>query len=208
MVELSEHLPHCLICAATIPAERAKLKGTTCSDEHRKERKARLRTGNHSCCCIWCGDPVPKERQRYRAITCCEEHGRLRKASIRARVDQRQCRVCRKPSSPQERAAYRRFRSLEITAPELLYPKPWKQWQQNGGTVEGFRLAIGEQLSRVTSEDTMGGIDLGLIDFRSKEAPGGAKSGRKPLKPKEANIGEPEETTAEHDGLSTQAAVG
>jgi hypothetical protein len=111
--------------------------------------------------------PIGDQRARYAAITCSSEHSAIRKASIRSRSDLRRCRHCQKPSTPIERAAFRRFRSLELTRPDLLYPVPFKQWQSTGGDIPSFLEAVQH-----------GTIDLELINRRFKDAPGGAKSGR------------------------------
>lgn len=163
----------CIVCATVVPEERTRFKSTTCTEEHAKDRKKRLQRGDRSCLCVVCGDPVPVERQRYGAITCKQEHKVLRKASIRARVKMRQCDFCHKPSTPAERAAFRRFRSVELTRPDLLYPRAWREWESKGVDLSTFASMIA---------DPPPDFDLYLVDKRQKAAPGGANSGRPRLK--------------------------
>ena len=97
------------------------------------------------------------------------------------KVDTRRCRTCRHPASPIERSAYRRFRSIELTRPDLLYPKAFKQW--GGQDLPGFiaALEVTFQAKEAAGDETGGQFDLELIDRRSSDAPAGAASGRKPL---------------------------
>lgn len=168
---------HCIICGEVVPFERTRHKSTTCSEEHAKVRKARLNKGDPSCKCVICTVDVSAERVARRAITCSLEHRALRKRSIRARVDIRRCRVCMRPATAIERAAFRRFRKLELSRPDLLYPAAWKNWQeQNRGDLTAFIL----YLENLLKSDTRAELDseLGLIDRRLKEMPGGVRSGR------------------------------
>lgn len=184
-IEPAGNQAHCLVCGDVVPEERSKHHSTTCTEEHARERKAAIRRGDHSAKCVVCTEPIPVDRQRYRSITCTPEHGVLRKASIRAKVDQRQCRSCRKPSTPLERGAFQRFRRLELTQPDILYPKPFKQWQQEnpGGDPQGFAEALRGifQEGIESGDDTSRADYLGLLTARSKEVPGGVRSGRKPI---------------------------
>jgi hypothetical protein len=79
--------------------------------------------------CVICGDPVPADRVAQGAITCKKEHGTLRKNMLRAQKDAKECRYCRKPSTPEERAAYMRFRRIERKQPDLLYPAEFQAWK-------------------------------------------------------------------------------
>jgi hypothetical protein len=168
---------HCIVCGTVVPSERTKHKSTTCTEEHSSIRKARLKKGDPSCKCVVCTRDVPADRAAHRAITCSPEHRILRKRSIRARVDVRRCRHCTRPATPIERAAFRRFRKLELMRPDLLYPGPWKQWQQ---LERGDLTAFSVYLANTLENDDAGELDaqLGLIDKRFKDRPGGVKSGR------------------------------
>jgi hypothetical protein len=84
--------------------------------------------------CVICTTEVPKERLMRGAITCTKEHAKLRRAQLAAITDKKECRYCRRPSTPEEREAYRRFRTLERKRPDLLYPEDYAAWEYSGGT--------------------------------------------------------------------------
>lgn len=90
--------------------------------------------------CIICGTEVPKERLMRGAITCSKEHAKLRRAQLTAIVDKKECRYCRRPSTPDEREAYKRFRTLERKRPDLLYPEGFEAFKTDGygDTPEAF----------------------------------------------------------------------
>lgn len=93
--------------------------------------------------CIVCGDGVPKDRIMRGAITCSKEHAKLRRAQLQAITDKKECRYCRRPSTPEEREAYKRFRTLERKRPEMLYPEiyPPKRQCANCGWSTGDEKA-------------------------------------------------------------------
>lgn len=78
--------------------------------------------------CIICGADVAKDRMMRGAITCCKEHAKLRRAQLQAITDKTECRYCRRPSTVEERDAYRRFRNLERKRPDLIYPVEFEEW--------------------------------------------------------------------------------
>lgn len=162
---------HCVVCGELVPQERVKYKAITCSEQHKLKRKAALARGDRSCKCVICTAPVSRDRTRYSAITCSEEHKRMRKESIRARRIAGRCDFCHKPSTPAERAAFARFRSIELSRPDILYPETWQKWQADGGDLRGFAQAIEENA-----------IQLKLRTRANKETPGGAGIGRPRLK--------------------------
>jgi hypothetical protein len=84
--------------------------------------------------CIVCGDEVPKERIMRGGITCSKEHAKLRRAQLQAITDKKECRYCRRPSTPEEREAYKLFRTLERKQPHLIYPEAFEDWKASGGT--------------------------------------------------------------------------
>jgi hypothetical protein len=84
--------------------------------------------------CVICTTEVPKERLMRGAITCTKEHAKLRRAQLAAITDKKECRYCRRPSTPEEREAYKRFRTLERKRPDLLYPEAFEDWKASGGT--------------------------------------------------------------------------
>lgn len=174
---------HCLICGDPVPVERTRNRSTTCSEEHAKIRKANIRKGDHSAKCVVCTEPVPIERQRFRSITCSDDHGALRKKSLRSKGELRHCRACRRPASPIERGAFQRFRRLELMRPDILYPAPFKKWQgETGGDALGFAAHLRTQFELGATTETADASRsdyLGLLSGQSKDAPGGARSGRK-----------------------------
>ncbi len=90
--------------------------------------------------CIICGQQIPKDRLMRGAITCSQEHAKLRRAQLQAIVDKKECRYCRRPSTPEEREAYKRFRTLERKRPDLLYPDLFEVWRETADdpSIEAF----------------------------------------------------------------------
>lgn len=193
---LSVRPTHCVECGAEVPHERLVRRAITCSDEHKATRKQKLRHGRQGIAeahCVVCGDTILPTRTRYGAITCSDEHRKLRKRIIRARAEVKRCRQCARPSTPIERAAYRRFRKLELMRPDVLYPAPYKAWlgQHEGGTPEAFAAELQENFRGQldAGEDAPELIPLGLLDLRSKELAGGSRAGRKKKpKPQETEV--------------------
>lgn len=66
--------------------------------------------------CVSCGKEIPADRPRQ-AITCSDECRDTRKNYRRSRQDARECRYCRRPSTPQERLRYSRWRKFEEKNP-------------------------------------------------------------------------------------------
>lgn len=89
---------------------------------------AKIKNKDKAVHCVVCGDPVPYDRVAQGAITCKKEHGADRANMLRARKDARECRYCHKPSTPEDRTAYIRFRRLERKQPHLLYPTDFQTW--------------------------------------------------------------------------------
>ena len=63
--------------------------------------------------CILCTKEVPADRLKFKAITCSKECADLRKKMIRVRPLAGECLYCHKPSTPEDRAAFQRFRKWE-----------------------------------------------------------------------------------------------
>ena len=72
-----------------------------------------------------CGNPVPPER-KANAITCSPECTQARKQFLRSKLDQKECRYCNKPSTPEERTRY----SL------------WKKWEKANMGNEEFAAQL------------------------------------------------------------------
>ena len=62
--------------------------------------------------CVMCQNPIPPER-KWDAITCSKECTKRRKDFGRSRLDAMECRYCRRPSTPEERARYAAWRRWE-----------------------------------------------------------------------------------------------
>lgn len=92
--------------------------------------------------CVVDKNLIPADRLKRGAVTCSKECSKIRSQQQMALVDQVECRYCRRPSTPEERQAYRRFRKLESLRPDLLYPdnfEAWKMLQRDGPiTPEAF----------------------------------------------------------------------
>lgn len=87
--------------------------------------------------CVVCGTTIPTDRVKRGAVTCSKEHAKLRKAQQMALVDSKECRYCRRPSTPLQREAFKRFRRLEQKKPELLYPEQFAEWLEATGGQQG-----------------------------------------------------------------------
>ena len=79
--------------------------------------------------CLMCGTIVPKDRVKKGAVTCSPEHAKLRENALRSKRDATECRYCRRPSTLEERAAFKRFRKFETRTPHLLYPEAYEIWK-------------------------------------------------------------------------------
>lgn len=69
--------------------------------------------------CVMCSKPIPPGR-KWDAVTCSPECSKDRKNYGRSRKDQTQCRYCLRPSTPEERAHYHRWKKYEQSVVELL----------------------------------------------------------------------------------------
>lgn len=66
--------------------------------------------------CIMCPNFIPADRPK-RAVTCSKECSQARKDYGRALQDRTECRYCERPSTPAERARYKRWRKFELKNP-------------------------------------------------------------------------------------------
>ncbi len=66
--------------------------------------------------CIMCPNFIPADRPK-RAVTCSKECSQARKDYGRALQDRTECRYCERPSTPLERARYKRWRRWEEKNP-------------------------------------------------------------------------------------------
>lgn len=59
--------------------------------------------------CMICREPIPENRAVNRSTTCQKDCNKTLQKMRRARVDARKCRVCAKPSTPDQRKAFQAF---------------------------------------------------------------------------------------------------
>ena len=64
--------------------------------------------------CIICTRKIPRKRQRRRAITCSAEHKKRLTRLRKIERDHRQCSVCGRPSTPDEKRLFRQFRTSQV----------------------------------------------------------------------------------------------
>lgn len=60
--------------------------------------------------CVVCTEPIPRERALRKSVTCSEQHAELLYRSRRVMRDQTRCRLCNRPTTPEEIASYRAWR--------------------------------------------------------------------------------------------------
>jgi hypothetical protein len=76
-----------------------------------------------------CPNFIPSDRHK-KAVTCSEECAQARKDWNRSRQDATECRYCERPSTPEERTRYKRWRKWEENNPppdSELSPKELEQ---------------------------------------------------------------------------------
>jgi hypothetical protein len=78
--------------------------------------------------CVVDRQPIPSERIAKGSVTCSKECAAVRRKAQRTLQDERECRYCSRPSTPEERDAFRRFRRLEAKRPDLLYPQAFEDF--------------------------------------------------------------------------------
>jgi hypothetical protein len=91
--------------------------------------------------CTMCSKQISKDRQERQAVTCSDECAKQRIEGRRKTDDDKRCRHCRRPSTLEQRAAYARFRRLEVHMPHLIYPQQYEVWasKEDNVTPERFR---------------------------------------------------------------------
>ena len=73
--------------------------------------------------CIVDGKPIPESRVANRAVTCSAECARKASAIRREMVDQRRCRHCHRPSTPEERKQFAQWRREQGKLKSVGRPK-------------------------------------------------------------------------------------
>jgi methionyl-tRNA synthetase len=63
--------------------------------------------------CMWDGNRIPEERIKKRQNTCSKECKRALRGFYRKQAEEKQCRHCGKPSTPEERALFLRWRKTQ-----------------------------------------------------------------------------------------------
>ena len=94
--------------------------------------------------CSVCTNSLTDEQAKRKATVCSEDCRMTRNRYMRKFKDDRQCRVCHKPSTTTQRRSYSRFQLWEVEHPDLAFPKPWEVLSQRGITLEVFSKAIRE----------------------------------------------------------------
>src|ERR1700727_3043915 len=88
--------------------------------------------------CVFCGKPIPIERMRKRqTTTCSEEHSKAMDRQRMLLLEQKECKYCRRPSTPEERELFKR----------------WRIWMTDPTNPTVAEL-MGEGTEEVTIEDT------------------------------------------------------
>ena len=113
--------------------------------------------------CVVCTNPVPQDKARRRGVTCSKECADLRTRLLRLKVDNRECRFCHKPSTPNARKAFSRFRRWERENPNLAYPEQWKIVEGAGVSLTDF----GKAINQAVKFDVEFGSKLSAFDFES-----------------------------------------
>lgn len=85
--------------------------------------------------CVVDAQPISPERLSKGSVTCSKECAKIRRDAQRVQQDQKECRYCRKPSTPEQRQAFARFRVLERKRPDLLYPEAFEEWKKTAAQV-------------------------------------------------------------------------
>jgi predicted nucleic acid-binding Zn ribbon protein len=76
--------------------------------------------------CTICKKTVPEDRVLRQAVTCSKECARTLKNLRRQKRDQKKCRYCAMPSTPEERQLFKAWRAQSSRAPKRGRPKKVK----------------------------------------------------------------------------------
>jgi len=63
--------------------------------------------------CVVCKDPIPADRRRD-AVTCSSTCTKARSDYLRSRRDKTSCRYCQRPSNPEDRALFVKWRRAQV----------------------------------------------------------------------------------------------
>jgi predicted nucleic acid-binding Zn ribbon protein len=59
--------------------------------------------------CIMCKNPIPPERLSRLGVTCSDACKKARKDYLKNRIENKHCRYCHKPSTPEQRKRFQRW---------------------------------------------------------------------------------------------------
>lgn len=104
--------------------------------------------------CMVCGDPVDMSEAVRVGATVCQKRSchETKNRILREARKVLFCSLCGRPSSARERAANKRFRLAESVLAHIFYPKLFKSFQANGGSVEDFNRLVQEVPGFVSSD--------------------------------------------------------
>ena len=97
-----------------------------------------------------CQTEIPASRKSD-AITCSTECTRKRRDYIRSKMDAEECRYCRRPSSPEERARF----------------NMWSKWEKKNGGNEEFSAQVLE-VNRLVRENAKLNQRLAELEARTE----------------------------------------
>lgn len=95
--------------------------------------------------CSVCTEPIP-HNMRVDAVTCSPECSTKRAAMIRDRKAHKECPICHRPATPEQRERYKR----------------WHQWEARGTTDENANVHLlreNQKLKRTIEEMKAGGFN-------------------------------------------------
>lgn len=92
--------------------------------------------------CTICTTIIPKDRQKFRSVTCSDQCKDLWARLKRKKVDDRECRFCHKPSTPNARKAFAAFRIWQHQHPDLSHPAEWAIVSAAGMNLADFGKAV------------------------------------------------------------------
>lgn len=61
--------------------------------------------------CLMCTKVIPLDRLKKNGITCSKECAKARRDQLMALMDSGECKYCRKPSTPEQRAKFKQFQA-------------------------------------------------------------------------------------------------
>ena len=96
--------------------------------------------------CLVCTRPIPEDMAKRKAVTDTEACRDVLLRLRRKHKDDKQCRYCKKPSTPSQRRRFGRFQKWEMEFPELAYREVLDAVQpiDEGITREVFAAAVSE----------------------------------------------------------------